>query len=71
MMGKIKQDLCKQSDIGKKMMEFTQECIQSDKVNVITAIWPSMKTCWTIWQNSGKKAKVLVQDKVVGLSSPA
>ena len=62
----IKQDLCEQSDTGKKVMEqFTQERIQSDKVNIWSSIKKRKLMTWR--KNNGEKVKVLVEDKVVEL----
>lgn len=61
----IKDDTCNQSEIGKKMLEtFTQERIQSDKVN----LWSTMKKRKLMtWKRNSKKMKVHIQDKVVEL----
>ena len=62
MTDKIKQDLCEQSDTGKKVMEqFTQERIQSDKVNICKGAWPpcvgpfpsvGLTLTWFIWDRN-------------------
>ena len=61
----IKDDMCNQSEIGKKMLEaFTQERIQSHKVN----LWSTMKKRKLMtWKRNNKKIKVHIQDKVVEL----
>ena len=61
----IKDDMCNQSEIGKKTLEtFTQERIQSDKVN----IWSTMKKRKLMtWKRNSKKMNVHIQDKVIEL----
>ena len=62
---KVKDDLCGQSVIGRKLLEtFVNERIKSDKVNV----WSKMKKKKLVkWRSNGKKVRVSLKDKVVEL----
>lgn len=62
---KVKDDLCGQSVIGRKLLEaFVNERIKSDKVNV----WSKMKKRKLLtWRSNGKKVRVSLKDKVVEL----
>ena len=62
---KVKDDLCGQSVIGRKLLEtFVNERIKSDKVNV----WSKMKKRKLLtWRSNGKKVSVSLKDKVVEL----
>lgn len=62
---KVKDDLCGQSVIGRKLLEtFVNERIKSDKVN----IWSKMKEKKLLtWRSNGKKVRVSLKDKVVEL----
>jgi len=61
----VKDDLCGQSVIGRKLLEtFVNERIKSDKVNV----WSKMKKRKLLtWRINGKKLRVSLKDKVVEL----
>ena len=62
---KVKDDLCGQSVIGRKLLEtFVNERIKSDKVN----IWSKMKKRKLLtWRSNGKKVRISLKDKVVEL----
>lgn len=64
---KVKEDLCGQSVIGRKLLEtFVNEWIKSDKVNV----WSRMKKRKLLtWISNGKKLRVSLKDKVVELQA--
>jgi hypothetical protein len=63
---KIKDDLCSQSETGRKLAQtFVDERIKSNKVN----LWAKMKkTKLLTWRSNGKKVKVPLKDKVIELT---
>ena len=63
---KVKNDLCDQSEIGRKLVDtFVNERVKSNKVNV----WAKMKkTKLLTWRSSGMKVTVALKDKVVELT---
>ena len=61
----VKEDLCKQADIGSKLFEtFVAECIKNEDIN----LWaPSKKQKLATWKTAGKKVRITAGDQVVEL----